>query len=169
MTDNKFNDRQSDATGLVASLNTAMSEKPFLGDHDVIDGLVRELAAGVMERFSQVGTVLTRDQASEADQEACHQLARILIGENSDYTPVPWWSDTELPNRIRSHMGEAVHSEDNVSVVAQAIAVFVHNIYDHIRDIGGASTSDVEDRVRAEVEETIRSFVWLLLGLHQHD
>ena len=168
MKENDFNDRQSDATGLIASANQASSGKPYLGDQSVVETLVRKLAGEVLARFSQVGDgELTPNEASSADQESCHQLARILLGQSDEYTPVLGWSGAGLADTIRSSMSEAVQAgEDDVSVVAQAAAVFVHGIYDQIRYIEDPSK---EDDVKREINESVRSFTWLLIGLHQHD
>ena len=167
MSETKFNGPQADATGLVASAKHAGSELPFLGDEAVLDGLLRKLAGGVFERFAQVSAgTLTPSQASATDQEACHQLARILIGQDRAYQPVPGWSKHGLADSIRSKMNEAVQAEDDVSVVAQAVAVFIHGIYAAINALEDPSQ---QSEVQEQLNESIRSFVWLLLGIHQYD
>lgn len=165
MTDER-NQRQADATGIAASLREAHTGKPYLGDVAVLDGLIRQMTGRIFERYQLVGVgEITRDAAVQADKEECHQLARILIGQNEGYGAMSGWTDGGLADYIRSRMKEAVHDEDDVSVVAQAVAVFVHGIYRHI----GRIEADNEKEVQAALNEDIRSFVWLLVGLESNE
>lgn len=160
------NDRQADSAGLAESARRAMGKRPYLGDQAVVDGLVRALAGEVMGRVVQAfNGELTKDEAVRRDQEACHQLARTLIGENPDYTPIPGWSDHGLAESIRRQQTESIHDEDDVSVVAQATAMFVHYVY----QVVGEADAGGEQAMQDEINELIRSFTWLLLGIQSNE
>jgi len=161
-----FNDRQADATGLVESARRATGQRPYLGDQHVIDGLVRALAGEVIDRIVQASEgEITQDEAVRRDQEACHQLARTLIGENPDYTPIPGWSEYGLANSIRRKQTKPTHDEDNVLVIAQAAAMFIHYVYQAVREADAGGEQALQD----ELSELARSFTWLLLGIHSYE
>ena len=134
MSDNEKRD-VSDGSGFVAAVRSASGDQ-YLGDWSVVDRLLRELASGVLTRYHEVATgVLTPNDASREDQAECMRLAGIFTGKDASYTAVKDWTGAGLADHLRQQMGTQIDtSEEDVGVVAQALAVFVHGIYDVLRE-----------------------------------
>lgn len=120
----------TDESEMMAATGAAAGEH-YLGDLKVIELLLKELAAGVLNRYNEacIG-VLTPSQASTADQEACLRLAGILVGNDSNYQPVNNWTGRPIADYMRRHFSNQIEeSESDVHVLAQIIALFVIRIY----------------------------------------
>src|SRR5258705_490505 len=77
-----------------ASTHAARSGKPYLGDTNVVSGLVRAFLAGVVNRLAQVGTgTLDRGAAAAADRAECVRLSSIFLGRDPAYEPGGQWND----------------------------------------------------------------------------
>ena len=75
--------------------------------------------------------------AADADRAECQRLAGIFCGNDPAYAPVRNWTGAPLAEHLRGRMEmELVPGEDDVSTVAQALAVLVHAIYGLLRDAG---------------------------------
>lgn len=156
--------RHNDATGLLQSAKQAGAAN-YLGDREVVDRVVRDFAAGVLSRFEQVGDgLLTPNEAAEQDKAACQDMALIFTGRDDDYAIQSGWNDGALVMYVRNRLKEAIQPEDDLSVMAQAFAMLVHVIYDQLRN-GGTDAANLA----AEINEAVRSFSWLLLGIEEHD
>jgi hypothetical protein len=67
--------------------------KPYLGDMDVVGGLVRGFLASVVDRLAEVGAVREgKGVAAMADQQACLSMAAIFLGKDPKYEPVRQWN-----------------------------------------------------------------------------
>jgi hypothetical protein len=74
--------------GFLAGLELA-AKPNYLGDSDVIEGLVRDLGDRMLKRRCH----LDWETAVRPDTEECRQVARILLGYNEAYTPMPNWNE----------------------------------------------------------------------------
>lgn len=157
----------NDATGLVASAAQATGAKPYLGDIHDIDQMLRLFTEGVTSRFEQVGKgLLTPNNAADADRAACLDMAKVFCGQDDGYASIVGWNGKGLADYVRTRMGESVQpDEDDVQIVAQAFATFVHYIYGAITQHGNAEGTELVDAL----QENIRSFTWLLIGLESNE
>ena len=157
------NQAKTDGTGLLNAAKLAASEN-YLGDQKVVDGLVRDFASAVIERFNSVaeGRMLPND-ASAADVALCQQMADVFLGKVEGYTIVPGWNDGALPLYVKARSKESIQPEDDKSVIAQAFALLTHVIYDQIRS--GAEPG----AMGAAINDSIDSLTKLLLGVGEHD
>lgn len=167
MTGNDLN-HHNDPTGLVNSASEATGTRPYLGDIHDIDQLLRQFTDGVTSRFAQVGRgQLGPDDAAAADSAECVRLAEVFDGQDEAYATIENWNGEGLANYIRTRMAEAVQpSEDDEEIIAQAFALFVHRIYGAINAAGAAPD---QDALVAALEDNIRSFTWLLVGLESNE
>lgn len=168
MSDDIELNHHNDPTGLLQSARQANSGLPYLGDTHAVDKILRELTAGVLDRFDRVGHgLLTPNDAAAADQAECVRLGTAFTGGDAGFAIVPGWSTGGLANRVRDKMAETVKAgETDDQVLAQAFAVFVHHIYDQLNVAGnGGSEAELQDGLN----ENIRSFTWLLVGLDSNE
>ena len=158
----------NDPTGLVQSARQANSDLPYLGDTDAVDRILRELTAAVLDRFDRVGLgLLTPDAAADADRAECERLGLAFAGQDQSFAVVPMWNTHVLPERVRVKMAETIQSgEPAASVMSQAFAVFIHHIYDQLNVTGSGGT---EAELQDGLNENIRSFTWLLVGLDSNE
>lgn len=156
----------TDPSGLLESLKAASGDRPYLGDPQAVERLIRQFASQVLERYDEVGHgVLTPSDASAADAAACQHMAAIFLGAEEGYAPVREWTGAPLAQHLRDRMQrDLVAEEDDRSVVAQAFAVLVHRLYDVLRQ------SDApQDAVLADVEASVRSLAMALVGVVGND
>lgn len=163
----------NDATGLVASAASATGSKPYLGDIHDVDHLLRVFTEGVTSRFAQVGRgELTPEEAADADRDACETMGEAFCGNDNSYAVIVGWNGVGLATYIRARMAELVQpDDDDVQIVAQAFATFTHHIYSAIKAHGkehGAEGPEGADLIDT-LQENIRSFTWLLLGIESNE
>jgi ferredoxin len=158
----------NDPTGLAASAAEATGARPYLGDVNDIDHLLRQFTEGVTSRFAQVGRgQLAPDAAAEADRAECLRMAEVFDGQDDAYATIENWNGEGLANYIRARMAESVQpDEDDEQIIAQAFALFVHRIYGAIT---AAGASPDQDALVAALQDNIRSFTWLLVGLESNE
>lgn len=158
----------NDASGLVASAAEATGARPYLGDVNDIDQLLRTFTEGVTNRFAQVGRgQLAPDAAADADRAECLRMAEVFDGQDDGYATIENWNGEGLANYIRTRMAEAVQpAEDDEDIIAQAFGVFVHRIYGAI---SAAGANPDQDALVAALQDNIRSFTWLLVGLESNE
>lgn len=157
----------TDPSGLLESLKAATDGRPYLGDPQAVERLLRQFASQVLERYDEVGHgVLTPADAANSDREACQRMAGIFLGEDDSYAPVREWTGAPLAQHLRERMQrDVVGDEDDRSVVAQAFAVLVHRLYDALRQSGSAQ----QDAVFADAEASVRSLTMALVGVVGND
>jgi hypothetical protein len=161
-------DRHTDPSGLVASLNAATDGRPFLGDLVVVEGLLRQFASDVFTRYDEVGHgILTPNDASNADRAQCLKLAGIFCGQDPAYAPVREWTGAQLADHLRNRMERDLQPEDDdAKLVAQAMAVLVHRLYDVLRH----ANDDVPEReLMDEAEGAVKSMAKALVGVVGND
>lgn len=161
-------DRQTDPSGLVASLRAATDGRPFLGDQPTVEALLRHFAAEVVTRYDEVGHgVLTPSDAANSDREDCFRLARVFCGQDPAYAPVRQWSGKPLADHLRERMARDLQPEDDdMLLIAQALAVLVHQIYDALR---AAADGAPDEAVIKQVDASVRSLAMALLGVVGND
>ena len=161
-------DRHTDPSGLLESLKAATDGRPFLGDIQAVERIVRQFASEVITRFDEVGHgVLTPSDAAAADQAQCLKLAGVFTGADPAYAPVRNWTGKPLADHLRNRMErELVPEDDDVQLVAQALAVFVHSIYDLLRE---ASADAPEAETQQTLVAAVRSISMALVGVVGND
>ncbi len=167
MAENEMN-MHTDPSGLLESLRAATDGRPFLGDIAVVERLLRVFASEVFTRYDEVGHgVLTPLDAANADRVECLRLARVFCGKDAAYAPVRGWTGQQLADHLRNRMERDLVSDDeDEQIVAQALAVLVHRLYDVLR---AANDGAPEDAVKAETEASVRSLALALVGVVGND
>ena len=167
MSGNDLN-HHNDATGLVRSASDATGTRPYLGDVNDIDQMLRQFVEGVTSRFAMVGRrEMGMNEAALTDKAECLRLAAIFDGQDIEYATIEHWNGEGLANYIRNRMAETVQpSEDDEEIIAQAFAAFVHRIYGAINEAG--DSADPSSLIGA-LQDNIRSFTWLLVGLESNE
>lgn len=161
----------NDGTGLAASARNATGPLPYLGDLNVIDGILRKLTKDVTDRFAAVSHAqMSQPDAAEADHAECIRLGEVFDGQDADYTVIEHWNGDGLATYIRQRMSETVQpAEDDEQIITQAFAMFVHQIYGAI----AAMPADPDEVEQAELagtlDDNIRSFTWLLAGIESNE
>lgn len=158
----------TDPSGLLASAREANDGRPFLGDITVVEGLLRQFASEVFTRYDEVGHgVLTPEDAANADRADCLRLAGVFCGQDAAYAPVRGWTGTPLADSLRNRMErDLVSDEDDEQIVAQAVAVLVHRLYDVLRAVNDGAS---EAAAMAETEAAVRSMALALVGVVGND
>ncbi len=158
----------NDPTWLLHSVRSATGDKPYLGDLSVIDGIVRQFVAGILERFEKVGHgIMTPLDAANMDKAECTRLGELFCGADATYEPVRGWTDGGLAGYVRGRMNETVSpDEPNASVLAQAFAQLAHTVYGVI---GSSAAEDGLERHQSALEDAIRSLTWLLIGAESNE
>jgi hypothetical protein len=166
MTEEVLN-RHTDPSGLLASVRAASDGRPYLGSPADVERVLRQFAAGVLERYDEVGHgVLTPEDAANADRAECLRLAGVFCGNDPAYAPVRNWTGAPLAEHLRGRMErELVPDEDDAATVAQAFAVLVHTIYGLMREADGADESSMQQTLEAAV----RSLALALVGVVGND
>lgn len=154
-------DRHTDGRALAASAKAAQAEGS-LSNLSTIEGLLMKLSGEVVARFAEAGDgQLTPEDAANADLQACWDLALVFTGGNDEYATDPSWHGGALAAYLRNKL--SLEGGSDQEVVAQAFGVFVHFIYDNLRQ------SDDEEVLKAALLENVRSFSWALAGLDTDD
>lgn len=166
MSQNELN-HHNDPSGLLRSLEAA-GDRPYLGDAGTVEKILRDLVGGITYRFAEVGRGnLTPQEAAEADRGECERLAAVFDGQDDRYAAIEHWNGEGLANHIRGRMAEAVpDDEDDELVIAQAFAVFVHGVYSVIAQAGEGQS---EEDLAASLQDLVRSFSWVLVGLESNE
>ena len=88
--------------GRAEDLGFSMSDRPSLGNADVVRGLVSEFAGKVVDvRKAYNQDKFTGEQAQERVRALAHQYGDIVMGRNGAYDALPWNSPAKLGLRIR--------------------------------------------------------------------
>jgi hypothetical protein len=158
----------NDAAGLVQSAEQASGPLPYLGDLHDVDQILRKLNENVINRFAAVGRgQMSQQEAAEADQAECIRLGEVFDGQDLGYNSIEHWNGNGLANYIRNRMGETVQpAEDDEQIITQAFAMFVHQIYGAINEAGA---NPDEAKLAETLDENIRSFTWVLIGIESNE
>ena len=168
MSESEKLDRHTDPSGLVESARAATDGRPFLGSFPDVERILRGFAGEVITRYDEVGSgTLTPSDAANADRAECQRLAAAFCGQDESYAPSRGWSGTVLADHLRTRMELVLQpEEDDAQLVAQAFAVFVHNLYDLMREVSAGAP---EAEVQATLTGYVRTFSLALLGVDGND
>lgn len=146
----------------------AGEDKPYLGDPEVVDGLVRSFVKDICDRFAEVadGGMFAQDAAAK-DTEACTAMGRILAGEDPGFTPVGSWNGAPCADYCVKTMPDYIKAEATpAETIAQAFAVLVHSVYDVFRDVDeGGDQDDAGLTLQGYVEDWTR----MVMGIPHPD
>lgn len=160
MTDEQL-DRHTDGSALAASAKAAQVTGS-LASLDTVAGLLTQLSGQVLVRYGQLADgEMTPEAAANEDLQACWDLALIFTGGSDEHAIDPAWHKGPLAAYLRKKL--PLHGVSDEEVVAGAFGVFVHHIYDNLRDL------EDEAALQAALVENIRSFAWALTGLDTDD
>ena len=163
MADNKEKlNHHTDPEGLLIAAAEA-SHAGYLGDVKVVDGLLRQLVAGVIDRFGEVSEGnIESSAAAAADRQACLATTNILAGNDRKYKPVANWNGQALANFIqaRTRIGE---NDDAVTVIAHSLAELVLSVYQEL----GAEGE--QEEAGKKINGAIHSTTMMMLGVESND
>ena len=93
-----FENSSPDGLGLVLNTN-----KPYLGDLNVVDNLVRKFSGFVIEtRKKQNEGLLTDDEAASAVIGKSEEYGDIFMGKNDNFSPMKWNSERRMGIVLRT-------------------------------------------------------------------
>jgi hypothetical protein len=146
----------------------ATSSKPYLGDTDVVGGLVRAFLAGVVDRVAAVGAGRAdKGVAALADQRACLAMAAIFLGKDPAYAPdESWHVDGGMVDWMYQQLAH-VYQEPQANreaLIADVFAWAVRFAYEAIR----AHEDDDETDLQDDLVNLADDLTHFLLGLPGH-
>ena len=161
-------DRHTDPSGLLASARAADGGRLYLGSPADVERLLREFASDVITRFDEVGQgVITPHDASSSDMAECLRLGGVFAGRDPAYAALEGWNGKPLADHLREQMVTALQPEDDdAKLIAQALAVFVHQVYELLRE---ASAGARDEDLQQTLEASVRSMAFALLGVVGND
>lgn len=108
-------ERTPKSPSLPGAIAAASSEKQYLGDIAVIDGMVRNLFNDALHRRN-----VQDPKATDADEKDTETLAGILLGKYKEYEPQPAWN---RPGGVDQWIREQTQIEEDepVRVVQTAL------------------------------------------------
>lgn len=134
----------------------------YLGDSDVVEGLLRTLAAGVVKiRTDYNADTLTGPESTAAVSKLVDDAAKPFYGADSAYQGLPSWNVPEgglVPFlKARGYTGSTA-----AEVVETALLVFAHRILDGMI----AHEQDGDDEAgKFSVDSAVEDMVADLMGL----
>ncbi len=133
------------------------SDKPFLGDPDVVEGLLRAFLSSAHDAAGQAG-------ASDKIAGLIETLAGAFYGQSSDYDAQPFNSPEQLGRFINEQLGT---SEDEAKTVPMLLWNLVTEVFAVRADLIGEKIDDdaAQFRVNAAVDDAAR----ILIGLEIAD
>ena len=144
--------------GLTAFLEQPL---PYLGSPSVIDGLVRQYAADVVNiRKRQNAEELTDEEAQAAVIGLAQDAGAIVLGKNPEYKPMKWNNERRLGVVLRTHYpdGDRFDSPGTAAFVWLANQVLTAAMEIEL------GRPDAE--LQAELNEVFGPFVRVMLGAH---
>jgi hypothetical protein len=154
------------SSGLHIAVGKANSGKPYLGDPEVVDGLVRELVSGVMQRAGAVADgAMEQGAAVAGDTAAITQMANILAGKVEAYETVGDWNPHGLGNAIREVLADAITEQaatDDDEAVLQAVSILVLEVYGVLQQLAADGN---EQNATGSLEGVAGDFTNLFVGL----
>lgn len=141
---------KTDGTGIAMAVGHASSDKPYLGNLDVVSDVFRKLAGDIIERIIAVSEgKMTADAAGAKDEAEVKRLLKEFRGKG-DMEPVgPWNTGNGLANFIRRTMPEGLLSpaamEDADLALREALAIFVLTIRGAVEDAWETADNLMED------------------------
>ncbi|NPT60339.1 hypothetical protein [Paraburkholderia elongata] len=147
----------------------ASSSRPYLGDPDVVGGLVRGFLAGVVDRVAEVGAGREdRGVAAMADTQACITMGDIFLGRDPACEPVGQWNRSGGMVNWMYRQLDHIYQEPEANreaLVADVFAWAVRFAYEAIRaHEDDADEADLQDDLVNLADDLTR----FLLGMPGH-
>jgi hypothetical protein len=118
-----------------------------LADPKVVDGVLRGLLSGVLDRIEQAAEgKTTRSAAAVGDVEAINATARILTGGAPDFIVQAFNQPATLAAFVRRSQPRIVEADD-MDAIRAALYDLVTHAYDAVELIGGGNTQHARDRM----------------------
>ena len=156
---------KQESSGLHVALDKASGGKPYLGDPEVVQILVRKFIRGVLDSFDDVQAgkypALT---ASNKNRDSCLEYGLIFSGNNPDYeTMGEAWNGPGLRDSIlRAFPIKDLDKYDDTGVIQQGFGMFNLMIYRMLTEF--AKTRDGET-LQKKIELLVEAVTGLLLGM----
>ncbi|EJG5415743.1 hypothetical protein NAD41_002382 [Salmonella enterica] len=155
--------RHTDPTGIKMALDSA-DGAAFLGDLNVVRGLVRQFAQDVVARIAEVqADRLDERSAVEADRTQAVNMGRIFAGQTPGFNMLPGWNDFGLPRWLQKKRRVGTKETAPEMIIAQAFGRMLLGIYDAFEQGGGDEA--IAARIRAAVEGT----TYMMLGIEGNE
>jgi hypothetical protein len=154
------------SSGFHIAMDKASGEKPYLGDPEVIESLVRALVAGAGQRFGEVADgEFDQTDAVATDRAGVLDLAAILCGQNDAYETVGDWNPNGLAAAVRENLADSIEASaatDAVDAVQQACAILLLEVYEVM---GTLAQDGDEEAAKDALTGVVGDFTNLFAGL----
>ena len=147
--------------GRMEDLGFSLSEKPSLGNPDVVRGMVTEFASQIVEaRKLYNQDQLTGEQTQERVRELAREYGDIVMGRDERYDPLPWHD----PSRLGRRVGLVVPPIEGISDPGEVLFLTVGT---SLMSIAAALEEEsLEDNeAQQETTEMLEDTANLILGL----
>lgn len=158
--------RMNLAEGLAAIPQGEDGAASYLGDMAVVDAIIRNLAADISDRQQKVAAgEMQSDEAVRLDFLQAYGTAKIFLGRNSSYAPVPDWHIDSMASGVAPfcvafyNMVDVETAED---VLVAVMGLFVRSVYEGIQL---AADGAPQDRWQTVIDGSIETIVDLMVGL----
>lgn len=145
------------------SMEAAIKDgKPYLGDMNVVRELVGNLASDALLRLVDISTGnLTAEQAGEMDLDESRKLARVFLGQDSDYNGLKHWNE---PGKIDEFVAAqaGILEEDPEARLATLFILMIQDMYGAARL---AVERHPEGDVQAAIDGSLESITSVLIGI----
>ena len=148
--------RKSDKDFLKSALQkTTDADRPYLGDPEVIEGLLRSAIADVVDQKSQ-------DYLETALRRECKNLAKIFIGGEKSYAPVDNWNQ---PGGIDEQA--AIWAGSSETTPAMRLEHLFVNMFNEVFQVAGLASEDaiLREQYEFQLDDILKRHIWMLLGV----
>jgi hypothetical protein len=155
-------------SGLHIAVAKASGKKPYLGNIDVVGGLVREFLKGVLDRVVEAGSgAITGAAAAAMDKQECLRLAGVLLGRDPAYETIGQWNtgggmSSFMLDKLDHVYQAPANREARDLIVADVLARGVRFAYEAIT----AHKNDAEpDALQDDLVHLADDLTYFVLGL----
>ena len=146
--------------GRAEDLGLPSGDRPYLGDPEVVLGLVRHFGTSVVDVRKRYNLdTLTADGAMKAVDDLTGEYGRIFMGRDPRYQALPWNSPEQLGQHIHTRLPEAGDDPDPGKAAFLALA---RSLLDVAVEHENGRLGDAD--ARAHVAAAVGSIADLLLG-----
>lgn len=161
MTKKKMRNRALNADYLVEPLKTG---KPYLGNMDVVQGLVRGYLVLNFELIEKVKDGLYMgDQTYQIAMDETSRIAKIFCGLDADYTPIGAWNGQPLADAILKVVDPSVFKGADLHNSIQVIENFLGFLLGQVNHIFFGSDDLTTDEQMLACDEVIMRATRLLV------
>ncbi len=147
--------------GRAEDLGFDFSDKPSLGNPDVVRGLVSEFAARIVEvRLQYNEDKLTGPQAQEKIRDLAREYGRIVMGQNDAYAALPWHD----PSRLGRRIGLVVPAIDGIEDPGELLFLTIGSSLSSLAAAHEAGQL-TDEQAQGHVQEMLEDTANLILGL----